>query len=149
MTHIKWIIGLTVAGMIFAAVGYVVNLNNNLNDALTENKQLTSAIEDQQEIIIKQTVDVQQIKEINSSLNTIISRQQKQIRELDEKFNITASGESRDLGKITRAKPGLVNKIVNSATDNVNRCFELASGAELKEEDLNNGECKDLIESLQ
>jgi|TARA_B110000503_G_scaffold112483_1_gene168696 hypothetical protein len=42
-----------------------------------------------------------------------------------------------DLGLLGASKPGLVVKIINSASDKTGRCFELESGAELTEEEKN------------
>jgi len=43
--------------------------------------------------------------------------------------------ERHDIGVLAAAKPVLVERIINNATDNVNRCFELLSGAELTDKE--------------
>lgn len=60
-----------------------------------------------------------------------------------------------ELGYLASEKPGLVGPIINRATDKVNRCFELLTGAELTENERNakdgnefNSECPWLYNDL-
>ena len=49
-----------------------------------------------------------------------------------------------DIGNLAENKPGLVEKIINKASDSAARCVEIASGSPLTEEELNgtpNREC--------
>ena len=49
-----------------------------------------------------------------------------------------------DIGNLAENKPGLVEKIINKASDSAARCMEIASGSPLTEEELNgtpNREC--------
>ena len=49
-----------------------------------------------------------------------------------------------DIGNLAENKPGLVEKIINKASDSAVRCMEIASGSPLTEEELNgspNREC--------
>ena len=41
-----------------------------------------------------------------------------------------------DIGVLAERRPGLVEKVVDKATANLNRCFELLSGAEHTEKEL-------------
>ena len=127
-----WISGLRAANATYAA-------NENI---------LKSAISEQKLTISQLQEDVKDIKLINNDLISVIEEQQHEIDNLDEKFNTRANGTSRDFGDISRAKPGLINKIINRATNNVNRCTELATGAELKLNEKNK-ECPELIKRLK
>ena len=84
----------------------------------------------------------------NNQLNETRVKLQADVDRLNTVFRVSARGKSRDFGDITRAKPALVNKIVNRASNNVNRCFELAMGATLEDGETNN-ECKNLINSIK
>lgn len=60
-----------------------------------------------------------------------------------------------ELGYLASEKPGLVGPIINRASDKVNRCFELLTGAELTTEERNasngkefNSECPWLYDDL-
>ena len=76
-------------------------------------------------------------------------------KEIRQQNNVLANKlEEHDLGVLAEAKPGLVRRIVNSATDKVNRCFEVASGAPLTEAEKNaetpekaNSECPWLFDT--
>jgi hypothetical protein len=48
---------------------------------------------------------------------------------LNEKF------ENSDLGKLAAAKPELIERIINNASDDALRCFELLSGSPLTEDE--------------
>lgn len=123
---------------------YISNLKSQielLNNNISEQERVIR----QKDISISQFKnDVQQINEVNRNLISAVNEKENVIRELQEKFDVQANGQSRDLGAITRVKPNLINKIVNNATQEVNRCFEIATGANPTEGERNN-ECKELF----
>jgi len=45
--------------------------------------------------------------------------------------------EDNDLGRLAAARPEMVQRIINNASDNALRCFELLSGAPLTEDERN------------
>ena len=45
--------------------------------------------------------------------------------------------QRHDLGQLAYNKPGLVVKIINKASDNANRCVEIATGSPLTEDEIN------------
>lgn len=147
MLTIRLGIILALVTIIGSGIYYVLDLRANIAIAEENARQYEESISNQQELISQQHRDIEQIKMVNSQLSQSVQNKQREIDYLNEKFNVSANGQSRDLGAITRAKPGLVEKIVNRATNNVNRCFELATGAELKEGETND-ECKELIDSI-
>lgn len=140
----KWIAIAIALLSILGALWYISNLKADLAISEANVVKLEQSIKDQQAVIDTKIKEIQAIQNINNDLSTTISTQQKQIRDLNEKFDIAANGQSRDFGAITRVKPVLVNNIINRATVNANRCFELATGATPKEGEVNN-ECKDII----
>lgn len=143
---VKWI-AILVAVILFAGGSYyVMNLKANLAIAEENTKKLETAVKDQQQVIANKTIEIEQIQIINSDLSEKLIAAQEEVKKLNEKFTVSANGQSRDFGAITRVKPVLINKIINKATVKVNRCFELASGSEPKEGETNN-ECQDLIDN--
>ena len=91
-----------------------------------------------------------------------LQRVSQQLQEVNEDFaasrknnNILSKKLGRhDLGKLGENKPGPVQKIINSASIKVLRCFELESGAKLTEKEKNaktgqkfNSECPWLMPS--
>ena len=61
-----------------------------------------------------------------------------------DKDNLSNRLNKHDIGNLAENKPGLVEKIINKASDSAVRCMEIASGSPLTEEELNgspNREC--------
>ena len=63
------------------------------------------------------------LEEAVSSQKELIVKQQEDFKEI--------------LGKIAIEKTGAINRIINKGSDNASRCIEIASGAELTEEERN------------
>ena len=101
------------------------------NQLLKANEiKLTSAVTEQQALIEQQKQEFEQIQSINKDLAT-----KNDALEADKK-NLTNKLGRHDLGNLAENKPGLVEKVINKATENANRCLEIASGAELTEDEL-------------
>lgn len=96
------------------------------------------------------TANVNQLEEVNkSNVNTItriqenFERQRKEYDNAQESFNEIRGQNSQlkeklgkhDLSVLAAAKPSLVEKIINTATEKAFRCFELESGAPLTEKE--------------
>lgn len=70
---------------------------------------------------------------------------QRRVATLEEKLS------KHELDVLARAKPGLVEKVIDNGTTDVLRCLEIASGSPLTEDELNattksqiNGACPDI-----
>ena len=101
------------------------------NELLKVNEiKLTSAVTEQQALIKQQKIDIAQIQSITKDLTA-----KNEALEADKK-NLTNKLGRHDLGNLAENKPGLVEKVINKATVNANRCLEIASGAELTEDEL-------------
>jgi hypothetical protein len=101
------------------------------NQLLKANEiKLTSAVTEQQALIEQQKQEFEQIQSINKDLAT-----KNDALEADKK-NLTDKLGRHDLGNLAENKPGLVEKVINKETENANRCLEIASGAELTEDEL-------------
>ena len=57
----------------------------------------------------------------------------KDLEDLDKRFN----KNNRDFGKLALEKTGAIERIINKGSVAAGRCIEIASGAELTEEEIN------------
>ena len=131
------LIGITLLGAT-GGVAYVYKLKAD-NAILKENQiKLEEAVNEQQQVIAQQKQDFESILQANKELNELNASLNKEVKALDDKFNKTnASGKKRDIGDLANAKPKLIEKIINRATDNANRCIEIAMGSPLTEKEIN------------
>ena len=121
------ITGIAGAGM------YVMKLRSD-NAILTAIQlKLESAVADQQELIASQKKDFEEILAANQKMNELVSALKKDLDDLDKRFN---KGK-RDVGKLAIEKTKLIEKIINKGSVNAQRCIEIASGAELTENEKN------------
>ena len=125
-------IGVMVAGLAGAGA-YVFKLRAD-NAILKANAvKLESAIADQKQLIEKQQKDFEEILEANKKFNKLINALQKDIDDLDNRFN----KGGRDFGKLAIEKTETIQRIINGASDKVLRCVEIAGRAPLTEEEIN------------
>tara|TARA_Y100001951_G_C11169459_1_gene199410 strand:+ start:131 stop:598 length:468 start_codon:yes stop_codon:yes gene_type:complete len=131
------ITGLMIAGLA-GGVAYVYKLKAD-NAILKENAiKLEQSINSQKEVIAQQKEDFENILEANKKLTALNLTLDKELKALDDKFNKTnASGKKRDIGDLAITKPGLIEKIINRASKNAQRCVEIAMGAPLTEKEIN------------
>lgn len=135
--NLKVILALSMAGILISGYFYIKVLKNDIDELKLENGLLTNSIQEQQIVINTMESDVKLIKKTNKELNETSYNQQLEIIKLKKTFNTKSNGESRDLGKLAEKKPKLIQNIVNSGTLEVNRCFELITGAELTKGETN------------
>jgi TolA-binding protein len=126
---IKVVATLAIVVIVAGGLWYVTGLRADLAVSEMNNKTLKDGIEQQQRLIEQMQRDVAQIQEINSSLAQEADRQRAEVRDLVDRFNVNARGESRDFGAIAAARPGVVERLVNRGTANAMRCLAIASGA--------------------
>ena len=138
---------LAILAILAGGAYYVNSLVGELEKTKANNVILDEAVKSQEKTIKSLNEDFILAKEANAKIRAVAEAQSKEFQNLNEKFNVKANGQSRDLGSIARVKPALVNNIINNATVNVNRCFELATGAKKLKGETNN-ECKELINSI-
>jgi len=125
-------VGLLITGIAGAGV-YVMKLRSD-NAILKANQvKLEEAVSSQKELIVKQQNDFKEILAANQKMNELVSNLKKDLDDLDNRFN----KDGRDFGKIAIEKTGAINRIINKGSDNASRCIEIASGAELTEEEKN------------
>lgn len=123
------------------------------NEILTlNNAKLNDAVEQQQAVIEQQLRDIETKTELNKQLNENNAKLTADLNLANEKFNkVNASGERRDVGALAVAKPKSIERIEGKREQQRARCFEIAQGSPLTEEELNatkksqiNAECTNL-----
>ena len=130
-------VGLMLASLA-GGVAYVYKLKAD-NAVLKENAiKLEMAVTSQQEVIAQQKKDFDNILQANKELNDLKLTLQNELKALDDKFNKTnASGKKRDIGNLAMAKSKVIQKIINRASQNAQRCVEIAMGSPLTEKEKN------------
>ena len=131
------ITGLMIAGLA-GGVAYVYKLKAD-NAILKENAiKLEQSINSQKEVIAQQKEDFENILEANKKLTALNLTLDKELKALDDKFNKTnASGKKRDIGALAIERTKVIEKIINRASKNAQRCVEIAMGSPLTEKEIN------------
>ena len=125
-------IGILASAVIGAGV-YVMKLRSD-NAILKANAvKMEEAISDQQELITQQKNDFKEIMAANQKINELVGNLKKDLEDLDKRFN----KNNRDFGKLALEKTGAIERIINKGSVAAARCIEIASGAELTEEEIN------------
>ena len=125
-------IGLMVTAL--AGGGFYVFKLQKDNAILKANAiKMEGAITEQKELIENQKKDFQAILVANSEMNQLVKNLEKDLNELDKRFN----KNNRDIGKLAIEKTKVIEKIVNKGGENASRCIEIASGSPLTEKEKN------------
>ena len=117
---------------------YVQKLQKDNAILKTNQVKLETAVSENNKVIEQQTKDLKQIRSTLSNLE----EEKKKLQA--DKDNLSKKLGKHDIGELAEKKPGLVEKIINKASDSAARCMEIASGSQLTEEELNgkpNREC--------
>ena len=128
--------------IILASVGggywYVQKLQKD-NAILKSNQvKLETAVAESNQVIEQQSKDLKKIRTTLKLVEELNDRLQEDKNSLNKRLG------KHDIGNLAENKPGLVEKIINKASDSAARCVEIASGSSLTEEELNgapNREC--------
>lgn len=94
--------------------------NAKLEDAIKLNEQ---AVKDLQNDYERVTIEFERTQEQ-------FGRARARVSELEKKLS------DHDIGFLAQERPGLIENIVDNAADNLNRCFEILSGAPYTEAEL-------------
>ena len=133
-------IGLVLVMLAGAGGGYLyVNKLQKDNAVLKTNQiKLETAVQESNQVIEQQTKDLKQIRSTLKKVEELNNKLQADRDSLNKRLG------KHDIGNLAENKPGLVEKIINKASDSAARCMEIASGSPLTEEELNgkpNREC--------
>ena len=117
---------------------YVQKLQKD-NAILKANQvKLETAVAESNQVIEQQSKDLKKIRSTLKEVEELNDRLQSDKDSLNKRLG------KHDIGNLAENKPGLVEKIINKASDSAARCVEIASGSPLTEEELNgtpNREC--------
>ena len=117
---------------------YVQKLQKD-NAILKANQvKLETAVAESNQVIEQQSKDLKKIRSTLKEVEELNDRLQEDKNSLNKRLG------KHDIGNLAENKPGLVEKIINKASDSAARCVEIASGSPLTEEELNgtpNREC--------
>ena len=132
MIQIVIILVILLAGGGFGAWTYMEKLqaDNQVlqinQEVLKENElKLNDAIAEQQAVIVEKQRQAEQVQVANNALRAETSRLSK------EKGNLAKKLGRHELDILAQNKPGLVARVINRASDNALRCFEVLTGAPL------------------
>lgn len=150
--QIKLVLFFLFLSSIGGVIWYVQHLQAE-NEILTlNNEKLNGAVEQQQALIQQQLRDIESKTAINQVLNENNIKLTADLNLANEKFNkVNASGERRDVGNLALSKPKSIERIERKREQQRARCFEIAQGSALTEEELNatkksqiNAECTNI-----
>ena len=117
---------------------YVQKLQKD-NAILKSNQvKLETAVAESNQVIEQQSKDLKKIRSTLEKVEELNDKLQADKESLNKRLG------KHDIGNLAENKPGLVEKIINKASDSAARCVEIASGSPLTEEELNgtpNREC--------
>ena len=133
-------IGLVLVMLVGAGGGYLYVTKLQKDNAILKINQvkLESAVDNQKIVIEQQTADLKKIRSTIKRIEVVKAKLQADRDSLNKRLG------KHDIGNLAENKPGLVEKIINKASDSAARCMEIASGSPLTEEELNgtpNREC--------
>lgn len=140
---------LVMAFMVAGGYWYYNDTQQRIAILTENNSKLEVAVATNEATIGVLQADYARAQETNAQLNEEFANIRRQNQVLADKLT------EHDLGVLGASKPGLVERVINGATDKAGRCFELLSGAELTEREQNatsgksfNSECPWLYDSL-
>jgi len=133
-------IGLVLVMLAGAGGGYLYVTKLQKDNAILKTNQikLETAVQESNQVIEQQTKDLKQIRSTLKKVEELNNKLQADRDSLNKRLG------KHDIGNLAENKPGLVEKIINKASDSAARCVEIASGSPLTEEELNgtpNREC--------
>ena len=129
----------------YGAYAWITKLQSDNKVLQVNQSKLEGAVADQEVTIKKQMANAAKIQSINSEL-----RKQQTALQKDKK-NLANKLGRHELDILAENKPGLVVRIINRASKNELRCFEIQTGSPLTHDELaarkkseSNGECPEL-----
>ena len=138
MLQIKIILALVLLAGAGGGYLYVNKLQKDNAILKTNQIKLETAVAESNQVIEQQSKDLKKIRSTLKEVEELNDRLQSDKDSLNKRLG------KHDIGNLAENKPGLVEKIINKASDSAARCVEIASGSPLTEEELNgtpNREC--------
>lgn len=128
--------------LILGAVGgvgylYYTDTQERLVAAANENAAMKIQESLQTQTIEKLNEDIVRSGEALAKLRDEFGKFRRDYEILQDKFNKRSINfGTRDIGKLAEVKPTLIERVINNATKNALRCFEIASGSPLTHNEL-------------
>ena len=129
----------------YGAYAWITKLQDDNKVLQVNQSKLEGAVAEQEVAIKQQAANAAQIQAANSEL-----REQQAVLQKDKK-NLAKKLGRHELDILAENKPGLVVRIINRASKNELRCFEIQTGSPLTHDELaarkkseSNGECPEL-----
>ena len=145
MIKLILIFTLVMGGGGFGAYKWISKLQNDNKILQVNQSNLEGAVSEQNAAIKQHVADAASIQAANAEL-----REQQVVLEKDKK-NLAKKLGRHELDILAQNKPGLVVRIINRASKNELRCFEIQTGSPLTHDELaarkksqSNGECPEL-----
>jgi len=107
---------------------------DTIQDQAGNISKLTVAVTEQQAAIEQLKIDAAKQAEITQELDGKYQASREQVSTLIDKF------AKNNLGNLAAHKPGLIEKAINKGSREVNRCFEVISGATAQQLGINENE---------
>jgi outer membrane murein-binding lipoprotein Lpp len=142
----------SIGGFIYGAFQYVEAKNQKISELTADNATLKanvatleSAVATQQQTIESQQRDASLQQQVLTDTFDKFELSRNRVNDLVDRLG------RHELDFLAENRPGLVQPIINRGSDNILRCFEIASGADLTTAEINailpseiNTECPDL-----
>ena len=129
----------------YGAYAWITKLQSDNKVLQVNQAKLEGAVAEQEVAIKQQAANAAQIQAANTEL-----REQQAVLQKDKK-NLAKKLGRHELDILAENKPGLVVRIINRASKNEMRCFEIQTGSPLTHDELaarkkseSNGECPEL-----
>ena len=143
---------IAVGGAVYAGYRHVTNLQEQVTALSSENATLTANNAQLQRGIFEQQRAIASLQESYELQASILRNTYRDFQDArDQVTDLETKLSKHELGYLASQKPKLVENIIDRASDNINRCFEIASGSPLTEAEKNatlpseiNGECPEI-----
>jgi len=122
--------------IVASGLWYVTGLRADLAVSRENARQMTEAVAQQQAAMAQMQAEQAQIRELNNQLNTQIQLQNRDMANLQDRFQRDAAGNVRNFGGMAAQRPEALERAVNRGTVNALRCLEIASGSPLTSAEL-------------
>ena len=129
--------GLLLAGLVGVVYFYYTDTQNKLREAAEQTAAYQAANVAQEATIKQLNIDIERSNAILADLQDEFADFRRDYNALEKKFNkVSKNFGTRDIGKLAERKPNVIAKVINNATKNALRCFEVAAGSPLTEAEL-------------
>lgn len=132
----------------YAGYYYYKDTQARLTQYAINQERLQASLAQQIETTETLLSDIDRLQATMQTLNTEFTESRRRVSDLETRFNQNSAGDDRDIGELAAARPGLVEKVVNTATQDVFRCLELLSGSQAAEGEADNANIQDCITNI-